>query len=131
MKRSLRTIPGRYLTWATLAAAVGLIAFLIAATMWFGIVGAAIVIGLALVAFIQVLFAWEAGKFPFASKLPSTRRTIPYYRPSRQAYTQGYQAQTTSIATYQTPIGSQMKNEPPGNYEQPSAQYPEQMPPMA
>lgn len=79
----------------------------------------------------QIVFAWGAGKFPFASQVSPTRRTIPYYRLSRQAYTQGYQAQTTSSPTHQTPTGNQLKDEPPGHYEQPSAQYPEQMPPMA
>lgn len=91
---------------------------------------AGIVVIFALVVIIggKLLKAWESGHLPFATSWPrSARRNIPYYQPSHQpSYQQGYQAQ----ATRQGASTGIPKADNPSEYEQPQAQYPEQMPPM-
>src|SRR5713226_3114906 len=89
-----RTSSGRYWLWAVVAAAVGLIVLLIAATSWLGIMGAVIILILAFMGCMLILKAWEAGKIPIPFSSPPPDRTIPYYQPSRQSYAQGYQQQS-------------------------------------
>lgn len=150
-KRPSRTSSGRYLLWAASVVAVVLIALLIAATIWFGIPGAVVIMALAFMAFWQILKAWEAGRISFFSSR-SPRRTLPSYQPSQQpakehpsyerehpSYERGYHEQPyyqpsqkqSSRQEARPRTNAQPKDESPAAYEeQPQAQYPEQTPPM-
>lgn len=61
---------------------------------------------------------------------PNQRQQQAYYEPTYRAYEQGYQVpQERYVVDADRPRES-VQYEQPAQYEQPKAQYPEQMPPM-
>lgn len=62
-----------------------------------------------------------------ATLKPGFHLTAEEYRQLSKQYRQGYQAQVPQ----QPPTSAEPKEESPWNYDQPQAQYPQQMPPMA
>jgi len=106
---------------------------------WLGIVLTFVLLGLLLCIILVAKFGWPT------QHLLRVQPEIPVYRPSKpvagfgltppeqtRTYERGYQPQSIARSDRQEPVSGQPKEEPPINYEQPLAQYPEQMsPPMA
>jgi hypothetical protein len=129
MEQQPFTISWKYAAWASLALlSIAVLGLMLA---YLGLIGTAVVFGLALVIFTKLKYgwlikAWESGKLATVVR-ERPARNIPYYQPSRQSsYERGYQQQSSPRPA---PDASP-KEDHPSEFEQPQAQYPEQTPPM-
>jgi hypothetical protein len=92
-------------------------------------------------ALVTLLFLLGIMVSPIVSQLLQIAKArltpIPQYQPSSEippepTYVQGYQAQTPSSTSWssRTPRNDQPKQDPPGAWDQPQVQHPEQVPPL-